>query len=220
VLVADVADEAGRQVADDIGGELVHLDVSDGAAWAALVQELDDRYGGVDLAHLNAGVALGSYPVVVHELSDADYRKIMGVNVDGVFLGVRALVPAMTRRGGGAIVVTSSLAGVGPHYEDPLYAATKHFVVGLVRSLGPPLRDLSITINAVCPGAVDTPLLDMTGRREAIEARGVGLMTGDDIADTVLMLLRGEETGQIYTVMSGRGAERFELPSIPGMRAR
>jgi len=219
VIVADVAEETGAAVADEIGGSFVRLDVGDPEAWTRVVADAQRELGGVDLAHLNAGIALGAYPVIVEEVTDADYRRIMGVNVDGVFLGIRALVPAMTARGGGAIVATASLAGVGPHPDDPVYAATKHFVVGLVRSLGRPLREHGITVNAVCPGAVDTPLLDTTGRRDAIEARGRPLMAGDDIADAVLVLLAGTETGQIYTVMTGRGAERCEFPGIPGMPA-
>lgn len=185
-------------------------------AWAALVDEMTRTHGGVDLAHLNAGLALGAYPLNIDAMSDADYRKIMSVNCDGVFFGIRALVPAMSGRGGG-IVATSSLAGVGPHFEDPIYAGTKHFVVGLVRSLGRPLAEHGITINAVCPGAVDTPLLVTTGRRDAILARGRPLMDPSEIADIVAMLLNGDETGQIYTAMQGRGGERFEFPSIPGM---
>jgi NAD(P)-dependent dehydrogenase (short-subunit alcohol dehydrogenase family) len=218
VVVTDVADDAGQAVAVSIGGQFLHLDVGSAVQWDEVVTEVESNRGGVDLAHLNAGIALGAYPVVVDELSDAEYKRIMSVNADGVFLGIRAVVPSMKRRGGGAIVVTSSLAGVGPHPDDPIYAATKHFVIGLVRSLGLPFKEHGITINAVCPGAVDTPLLDTTGRRDAIEARGRPLMGGDDIAEAVTMLLAGTETGQVYTVMSGRGAERYEFPGIPGMR--
>lgn len=219
VVITDVTDDSGKEVAQEIDGTFVHLDVGDSQEWTRVVAGIEQMHGGIDLAHLNAGIALRAYPVVVEELSDADYRRIMSVNSDGVFFGVRALVPAMTARGGGAIVATASLAGVGPHYGDPIYAATKHFVVGLVRSLGRPLRDHGITINAVCPGAVDTPLLDTTGSRDAIEARGQPLMAGDDIADAVLNLLAGTETAQIYSVMAGRGAERWEFPPVPGMPA-
>jgi NAD(P)-dependent dehydrogenase (short-subunit alcohol dehydrogenase family) len=217
VIVADVDEAAGQAVAGEIDGTFTQLDVGSSAAWRQLVADADAAHGGIDLAHLNAGIALGAYPVVVEDLSDDDYRRIMGVNADGVLFGIRALVPTMAARKGGALVVTSSLAGVGPHPADPVYCATKHFVIGLVRSLGYPLRDRGITINAVCPGAVDTPLLDTTGRRDAIEARGRPLMTGDDIAAAVIALLGGTETGQVYTVMAGRGAERFEFPGIPGM---
>ena len=216
VIVTDIAEGPGKEVAAEVGGAFARLDVGDPEAWSALVDEVRREHGGVDLAHLNAGLALGAYPLNIDTMSDADYRKIMSVNVDGVFFGIRALVPAMTGRGG-AIVATASLAGVGPHFDDPIYAGTKHFVVGLVRSLGRPLAEHGITINAVCPGAVDTPLLDTTGRRDVIMARTRTLMDPSEIADVVAMLMAGDETGQIYTVMQGRGGERFEFPGIPGM---
>ena len=215
VIVTDIAD--GTEVADEIAGEFLELDVGDGTAWAELMTNIQTRYGGIDLAHLNAGLALGEYPLNIDTMTDASYRKIMSVNVDGVFYGIRALVPVMKGRDGAAIVATASLAGVGPHFDDPIYAGTKHFVVGLVRSLGRPLAEHGITINAVCPGAVDTPLLDTTGRRDAILARAHALMDPSEIADVVAELMAGDETAQIYTVMQGRGGERFEFPRIPGM---
>jgi NAD(P)-dependent dehydrogenase (short-subunit alcohol dehydrogenase family) len=215
VVLTDVADEAGRALSEEISGSYQHLDVGDPEAWSALGADLKRAHGTIDLAHLNAGIALGEYPLRVDTMDDDDYRRIMAVNVDGVFFGIRALVPVMAARGG-AIVVTASLAGVGPHFDDPVYAGTKHFVVGLVRSLGPPLAQQGITINAVCPGAVDTPLLDTVGSREAIRARARTLMDPSDVADVVADLLAGEETGEIYTVMQGVG-ERFEFPWIRGM---
>ena len=95
-----------------------------------------------------------------HQVTDEIYRRAVGVNVDGVVFGVRALVPAMADRGGGAIVATASLAGLIGFSPDPIYCLTKHAVVGLVRSLVPQLAEHHITINAVCPSIVDTPLID------------------------------------------------------------
>jgi NAD(P)-dependent dehydrogenase (short-subunit alcohol dehydrogenase family) len=220
VVVADMAAETGKAVAEDINGSFAAIDVGDPAAWAQLVADTQRDLGGVDLAHLNAGIALGAYPVLVEAVTDADYRKIMGVNVDGVLFGIRAVVPAMVARGGGAIVATSSLAGVGPHFDDPIYAATKHFVVGLVRSLGRPLGEHGITVNAVCPAAVDTPLLDTTGRRGSIVAAGRPLMDASEIADAVASLMAGTETAEVYTVMHGRGAQRWDFGGYPGARGR
>ena len=139
----------------------------------------------------------------------------MRVNVDGVFHGIRACVPAIARRGGGAIVATSSLAGIGPHADDPVYAASKHAVIGLVRSLARPLDEQHITINAVCPGAVDTPLLDTTGRRGAIVEAGRPLMDPDVVAAAVSDLMQGSETGKAYAVLHDHGAIRYEFAKIP-----
>ena len=218
VVVVDLAEDAGHATAEEIGGTFAKLDVGDSAGWSTLVADTERNHGGVDLAFLNAGIAFGVYPVIVEDVSDEDYRRIMRVNVDGVMFGMRSVIPAMKARGGGAIVATSSLAGIGPHPDDPVYAATKHFVIGLVRSMARPMREHSITINAVCPGGVDTPLLDTTGRRDAIVGAGRSLMDASEIADAVTALLAGDETGHVYSVMHGRGAERFEFGTIPGMR--
>ena len=208
VVVVDLAEDAGHATADEIGGTYVKLDVGDSSGWSTLVADTERNLGGVDFAFLNAGIAFGVYPVIVEDVSDEDYRRIMRVNVDGVMFGMRSVIPAMKARGGGAIVATSSLAGLGPHPDDPVYAATKHFVIGLVRSMARPLREHSITINAVCPGGVDTPIV----------GAGRSLMDASEIADAVTALLAGNETGHVYSVMHGRGAERFEFRAIPGMR--
>ena len=141
----------------------------------------------------------------------------MSVNVDGVFFGIRACVPAISARGGGAIVATSSLAGIGPLAQDPVYAATKHAVIGLVRSLAGPLTGHRITINAICPGGIDTPLLDSTGSRETMLEAGRPLMDPDVCAQVVSDLMVGTETGQAYAVLFGRGGVRYEFRGAPGL---
>jgi NAD(P)-dependent dehydrogenase (short-subunit alcohol dehydrogenase family) len=206
VIVADVDTTSGAAVAEAIGGRFVGLDVGDPDAWDALVADA----GPIRLAHLNAGIAMGEYPVRIEGSSLAAYRKVMRVNADGVFLGARALVPGMAERGGGAIVATASLAGLGPHADDPVYSATKHFVVGLVRSLAPPLAEAGITINAVCPGGVATALLDTIGRPDPLPDQP--FMDPAEIADAVAALLGGTETGEAYMVRAGRGSERFVFP--------
>ena len=95
----------------------------------------------------------------------------MGVNLDGVVFGTHAALPALKARGGGAIVATSSLAGLIGVPLEPIYSANKHAVVGLARSLGPALIADGIRFNAVCPGFADTPLVEddqgRPGRRRA-----------------------------------------------------
>src|SRR5579885_2170340 len=116
-----------------------------------------DAPGGVDIAFLNAGIAIGVGDVT--ELTDDVYRRIMRINVDGVVFGTRAAVRVMRERGGGAIVATSSLAGLIPFPPDPVYDATKHAVVGFVRSVAPTLQPLGITANTVNPGMTDTNII-------------------------------------------------------------
>ena len=122
-------------------------------AFAACELEL----GGVDIAYLNAGIAIGEPDITA--LTDDVYHRIMRVNVDGVVFGTRAAIRAMERRGGGAIVATSSLAGLIPFPPDPVYDLTKHAVVGFIRSVAPTLAPLGITANTVNPGMTDTNIL-------------------------------------------------------------
>ena len=123
------------------------FDVTDPDQW--------DAVGPVDVACLNAGVLGGKADPA--EISLERYRRAMAVNVDGVVLGVRRLAQVMPA--GGRIVATASLAGLTAMPDDPVYAATKHAVVGFVRSVAPALAARGISINAVCPGIADTTML-------------------------------------------------------------
>src|SRR5581483_9997523 len=131
VLLVDVDEARGAPLAGEVGGRFVAADAGDPAAWDRVVGTAVDELRGLDLVHLNAGIPTGPYPVAIDDTSDAQYRRVMGVNVDGVFFGVRRCVPPMAEAGGGSIVVTSSLAGVMPLPQDPVYGATKHAVLGL-----------------------------------------------------------------------------------------
>ena len=208
VVVADLAEGAGD------GDRFVRADVGSPADWDTVVVETESAYGGVDIAYLNAGVTTGEADITA--LTDDQYRRIMGANVDGVVFGARAVVPAMVRRGGGAIVATASLAGLIAFPPDPIYALTKHAVVGLVRSLGPPLQAKGITVNAVCPGIVDTPLVGPA--RADLEAAGFPLIDPDDIAAAVLACVTGTVTGRAVVCQAGRDPINYEFRDVPGPR--
>jgi NAD(P)-dependent dehydrogenase (short-subunit alcohol dehydrogenase family) len=171
------------------------FDVSDASAWESV--------DGVQLACLNAGVGTGEGDV--RELSDAAYRRILGTNVDGVVFGVRRLARVMPE--GAAIVVTASLAGLTTMVTDPIYSGTKHFLVGFVRSVAPQLADRGITINAVCPAIVDTPMLG--SMRDRVLEAGVALIQPSEIADAVLGAAQDESTGECWTCLPGRAPEKF-----------
>ena len=137
------------------GGQFYHCDVSDVASWEETTSMLSDRLDAIDHLHLNAGIQiappeapLGDYQFSAMNL--ARYKKMTGVNIDGVVYGLHHLLPLM--RAGGSIVVTGSLAGITPYDVDPLYAMTKHAVTGLVRSLKRELGERQLRINALCPG--------------------------------------------------------------------
>lgn len=213
VVIADVSEEAGAGVAERVGGHFVRTDVSDLESNREAVDYAVERCGGLDLAFLNAGVATGCGLGDDFEL--AEYRRAMGINLDGVAFGLHTVLPALRARGGGSIVATSSLAGLTGVPHDPVYVANKHAVVGFVRSLGPVLAQEGIRLNAVCPGFSDTPIVE--GFRDAIAALGVDLIAPEAVADTVLTLFAGEMSGECWFVQPGNvGA--FEFRRVPGPR--
>jgi NAD(P)-dependent dehydrogenase (short-subunit alcohol dehydrogenase family) len=180
------------------------FDVSDPSAWEGV--------GAVDLACLNAGVVAGEPDTA--RISDEQYRRIVGVNVDGVVFGVRRLAQVMEA---GSIVVTASLAGLIATVPDPLYALTKHAVVGFVRSAAPHLAARGIRLNMVNPGLVDTPLLGGEGRA-ALEEAGFPLLQPEDVAEAVLRAADDDEVGQAWIVQPGREPVKFRFPNLPGPR--
>jgi NAD(P)-dependent dehydrogenase (short-subunit alcohol dehydrogenase family) len=186
-------DDVDVQVLDVVDG----FDVGDASAWEGV--------GAVDLACLNAGVTTQEGDVA--KLTDQQYRRILRANVDGVVFGVRRLAQVMD---GGAIVVTASLAGLTTMELDPIYGGTKHFVVGFVRSVAKQLGERGITINAVCPAIVDTPLLG-EGGAERVRAAGYEVLSPDDVAAAILKAARSGETGQAWPVIPGRPVEPHEF---------
>jgi NAD(P)-dependent dehydrogenase (short-subunit alcohol dehydrogenase family) len=215
-LVTGGASGIGRAIAErlEAGGTAVQVldiqagfDVSDPEQWEAV--------GPVELACLNAGVVTGATDV--REVTDAQYGRIRGANVDGVVFGVRRLARVLAP--GSAIVATASLAGLVPIAGDPIYAGTKHFVVGFVRSLAPQLDERGIRINAVCPGFTDTPLLDEDSRAR-FGAAGFPLLSAGEVADAVLVAARSSGTGEAWVVQPGREPEPYRFHGVPGPRVR
>jgi NAD(P)-dependent dehydrogenase (short-subunit alcohol dehydrogenase family) len=180
------------------------FDVADAPSWEAV--------GPVELACLNAGVVAGQADLA--QVSDQEYRRILGTNVDGVVFGTRRLMRVMDE--GSAIVVTASLAGLTAMASDPLYSLTKHALVGFVRSVAPHLAERGIRINAVAPGIADTPLLG--GGRARFVREGFPLLRAEDVAAAVLQAARSDETGQVWAVQPNREPVQFRFPNVPGPR--
>jgi NAD(P)-dependent dehydrogenase (short-subunit alcohol dehydrogenase family) len=216
VVVADV-DERGTDVAAAAGGLFVRCDVRDPADSEAAVAAAVRAFGGLDVAFLNAGVATTSVALGGPAWDLAAYRRAFAVNVDGVFFGVNAALPALRARGRGALILTSSLAGLTAVPADPVYAASKHAVVGLARSLGPALAADRVAVNALCPGFADTAINDPV--RHLIDAAGIPMMTAGDVAGALLAILASDHTGQAWYLQPGRPAEPFAFRNVPGPRA-
>ena len=215
LVLADLNEDGGKAAAAELGGRFVCADVGNPLDWTQVVAEAEEAFGGVDLAYLNAGVTTQQPDITA--VTDEQVRRVFGANVDGVVFGVRAVVPAMERRGGGAIVATASLAGIIAFAPDPLYTATKHAVVGLVRSLAAQLTAKHVSINAVCPGIVDTPLVGPA--RERLKEAGFPMIPPEDIAAAVLLCMTGgAEPGACLVCQPGRPPEPYEFGEVPGPR--
>jgi NAD(P)-dependent dehydrogenase (short-subunit alcohol dehydrogenase family) len=183
--------------------DLPEFDVADPEAWRAVEGEFD-------AAFLNAGIGIG-HPDVA-ELPVAEYRRIVGANLDGVVFGTRELAKRLMPNGG-SIVATSSLAGLTGMPFDPAYTATKHAVVGWVRAAAPGLAQRGIRLNALCPGFTDTPIVEdeLRGRLD------VPLIDASFVAEAALRVLSDEETGRAWVVQPNNVVP-FRFPGVPGPR--
>jgi len=206
VMVTDIDEAGGASVAEQIGGSFAMLDVGDPTAWARVVSTA----GPFDVAFLNAGISTNQGLPPVEGLAatshtDEAYRRIMSINVDGVVFGTRAVLPGMIERGAGDIVATASVAGLVPVGMDPVYALTKHAVVGYVRSVAasfdaPDTPD--VCVSAICPGFTDTNILG-PGAREMIGSFGLDIMPTDRIAEVVTRSLHERVSGAQWVVWPG-----------------
>ena len=215
LVVVDIDGAGAERAAASIGGVAVRADVSSSSQWSSVVDSVRGL-GGVDVVYLNAGVTTGQEDLTL--LGDEQYRRITGVNVDGVVFGARALLPELEARGGGAIVMTASIAGLVAFPADPMYTMTKHAVVGLARALAPRLAEKGVTVNAICPGLVDTPLIDGEVR-DALAGSGFPLIDASSVAEAVLAAAVGTETGQAIVVQAGREPTPYRFGRAPGPRA-
>ena len=166
----------------------------------------------LDYLHLNAGIydtALAD----ITEISDARYRAYLGVNVDGVFFGLRSAIPLLEQTNG-AVVVTSSMAGIVPLPANPLYALTKFALIGLVRSVHGELERRGIRINALCPGAVATPLMG-EDPHAWFDERGIVAFEPEDLAATVVDLLASDRSGEVILHRPPWPPEAVEFPRLP-----
>ena len=201
VTLADIATGSGEALASELGCSFIETDVRDLGDNEQLIAAALDRHGRLDLVFLNAGVSMQSlgaslpYDPVGIDL-DA-YRRILSVNIDGGVFGISAATGALVRSGGGAIVVTASVAGLIAWPPDPVYTISKHGLVGYVRSIAPALAELGITINAVCPGA--------TGRFEGGQIPdGLAVLAPEALAAAMLDIATDGGTGRAASVVADR----------------
>jgi NAD(P)-dependent dehydrogenase (short-subunit alcohol dehydrogenase family) len=224
VVCVDIDGESAAKVASDVDGLAVTADVSDEDDVDRYMAAALERYGRVDHHHLNAGI-IGSF-APFSELSLAEFDDVVGVNLRGVFLGLRAAFRGYERQGsGGAIVVTASISGLRGSSDLIPYHTSKHGVIGLTRCAAITGGPLGVRVNAVAPGIVLTGLFaqsgDVTGGgSDAVQrARNSALARPgevDEIASLVAWLLSDEAsfmTGEIVSIDGGATALNPVRPS-------
>lgn len=218
VCVVDIDHAAAEAVAESVGGIALQCDVSDAEQLNRTFASCSNELGSVDLAFLNAGITI-HWSGDIASLDPAEYRRSVGVNLDGVVFGAAAAVRTMRDRadgGEGAILATASLAGLLPWHPDPVYSLGKHAVVGFMRAIAGNLAPENIAVHTICPGITETGVLG--DRRSQVERIGVPVMEPETVADAVLMAAACpiEATGSCWVVQHGKPAWAMEFADVPG----
>ncbi len=217
VLVCDIDQKGGDRVAETItadGGvaSFFRLDVTELDTHLGAVEQATRRYGGLDVAVNCAGISVGPSKTQrpVHQVDIDDWRRILDVNVNGMFYGLQAQIPAMIARGGGSIVNVGSVMSVVARTQLSPYVTSKHAVLGLTKAAALDCAPYGIRVNSVGPGYVDTPLLaqkDELTRRTYAELHPLNRMaTPQEVAETILWLCGDSSsfsTGAHYAVDGG-----------------
>ena len=213
VVLGDLDSERNRQVAKDLDSQFVVLDVTDRAANEAVVAQIEAEHGRLDAAYLNAGISAAKSD---DALDMDEFMKVVAIDLFGVVYGVEAARPAIKRAGGGALVVTASLAGLSPMAGDPAYSVAKGGAVAFVRSMAPRLDREGITISAICPVFADTAIIDPI--RAEFEKAGFPVLTAEEVADAMIAAWASAEPGAAYVIQPGLGAVPYKFKGVPSAK--
>ena len=222
VLLVDVDEKALKSACDGIGSNKVSYcvaDVTNSSDNQKMINLAEERYGGVDVLLANAGVE-GDVSSIV-DYDERRFEQVMAVNVKGPFLGLKAAIPAISKRGGGSIIITSSVAGVSGVANVAPYVTSKHAVIGMMKSAALECAPLNIRVNTVNPSPVETRMMRSLeegfspGEAEtAREGMRANIPLGryaeaEDIAKIMLFLASDDSdfvTGSVYMADGGSTA--------------
>lgn len=218
VLLVDLDEEILRQAVEGIGSDAVDYTVADVTRPEQVQQYIDtavDRFGGIDIFVANAGITGEVMPI--SELPVDNFDKVMAVNVRGVWLGIKFVIPQMQERGG-SIIITSSVAGLRGGIGMSAYVASKHAVIGIMRSAAIECGPMGIRVNTINPGPIETPMVRSLERSyyprdpergKKVITSGTALKrygTPEEVATLMLFLGSDESrycTGGVYMVDGG-----------------
>ncbi|WDF53786.1 SDR family NAD(P)-dependent oxidoreductase [Mucilaginibacter sp. KACC 22063] len=214
VIVSDIVEENGQKVAEQIkqsGCEafFIKADTAKPEDNEALVKQTVEKYGALHISCNNAGIGGPTSPVGEYPLDGWD--KVISINLNGVFYGMRYQIPAILSSGGGAIINMASILGQVGFANSAAYAAAKHGVVGLTQTAAVEYASKGLRINAIGPGFINTPLieksLDETARQALVGLHPIGrLGEADEVAELVLWLSSDKAsfvTGSYYNIDGG-----------------
>jgi len=227
VVVVDVnehgADETVAQI-EAAGGKAARTraDVTSIHDVKAMIEFAERTYGGLDILHNNAGIITGEprYP----DNEPEHWMRMLEINLTGVILGTQFAIHAMKKRGGGAIVNTASMAGIGYGFApNPVYSASKGGVVLFTASMAPWKDEANIRINCVCPGVVDTPMARGGAQLSDTEEKAfyerfaaLQIIAPEEIADVVVEFVKDDSlAGRAMMVRNGRPRELVRTSDLP-----
>ena len=198
VVIADINGDPARAVASEIGAMAIATDVSKSSDIEDLVKQTVDRFGGLDILFNNAGVGFSSnarYKMAsVLETPDEAWDAIMGINLRSVAIGCKFAIPEMIKRGGGSIVNNASIQAIAALSGADAYTAAKGGIVSLTRVLASDWGPKNIRVNCICPGPIETPMINELLEQEEFREKLVAPVplnragTADEIADVAVFL--------------------------------
>ncbi len=214
VIIADwVEDDETLNAIKALGGEVIFIkcDVSKTEDVKAMVEKTIATFGRLDYAFNNAGIegVMGT----THECTEENWDKTIGVNLKGIWLCMKNEIPEMLKQGKGVIINCASIAGLVGFPGLPAYVASKHGIIGLTKTAALEYAKLGIRVNAVCPGAIKTPMIDrITGNKKEVEEQFAGmepigrLGQPEEVANAVLWMCSDEASFVTGHAMAVDGA--------------